>query len=52
MIQPMRRIQFVKREKIDEIIKELEHENVIEEVKGPTEWISNVVMTQRQSQVK
>ena len=45
MIQPMRRIPFARRDKLEEILKELEMEDVIEDVNGPTEWISNVVMT-------
>ena len=45
IIQPQRRIPFAKREKLDEVLSELEREGVIQEVEGPTEWISNLVLT-------
>ena len=44
-IQAQRRIPFAKREALDEILKELESEDIIEEVVGPTERISNLVLT-------
>lgn len=44
-IQPQRRIPFPKREQFEEIIQELEDADIIEPVEGPTEWISNVVLT-------
>ena len=42
-VQAQRRIPFPKRKQFDEIIQELE--DIIEQVEGPTEWISNVVLT-------
>ena len=45
IIQPQRRIPFAKREKLEEVLKELEQEGIIQEVEGPTEWISNLVLT-------
>ena len=44
-IQAQRRIPFAKRDALDEILKELESEDIIEEVVGPTERISNLVLT-------
>ena len=49
-IQAQRRIPFAKREKLDDILEELEAEDVIEEVTGPTEWISNLVLTPKPDQ--
>ena len=43
--QPQRRVPFPKREQFDKILQELEESEIIEPVKGPTEWISNVVLT-------
>ena len=45
VIQPQRKIAFAKREKLDKILDELEQSEVIEHVDGPTEWISNLVLT-------
>jgi len=50
IVQAQRRIPFAKREKLDEILKELEDDDVIEEVKGPTDWISNLVLTPKTDQ--
>ena len=44
-IQPQRRIPFAKREQFETILKELEDADIIEPVYGPTEWVSNVVLT-------
>ena len=44
-IQPQRRVPFPKREQFDKILQELEESDIIEPVEGPTEWISNVVLT-------
>ena len=44
-IQPQRKIPFAKRGPLEEILSELEKEDIIEEVQGPTEWISNLVLT-------
>ena len=49
-VQAQRRIPFAKRIKLDEILKELEEEDVIEEVTGPTDWISNLVLTPKADQ--
>ena len=45
IIQPQRKIPFAKREKLDTILDELEDSGVIEPVDGPTDWISNLVLT-------
>ena len=45
VIQPQRRIPFAKREKLNKVLNELEREGAIENVEGPTEWISNLVLT-------
>ena len=45
IIQPQRKIPFAKREKLDNILDELENAGVIEQVDGPTDWISNLVLT-------
>ena len=44
-VQVQRRIPFPKRRKFDAIIQELENADIIEAVEGPTEWVSNVVLT-------
>ena len=44
-IQPQRRIPFARRHQFEEILKELEEADTIETVHGPTEWVSNVVLT-------
>ena len=44
-IQPQRRIPFARRQQFEEILKELEEADIIETVHGPTEWVSNVVLT-------
>ena len=45
VIQPVRRIPFAKRKKLETVLEELEKEDVIESVEGPTDWISNLVLT-------
>ena len=45
IIQPQRKIPFAKREKFDKVLDELEESEIIETVEGPTDWISNVVLT-------
>lgn len=40
-----RRIPLPKRQQFEEIIQEHEEADIIEQVEGPTEWISNVVLT-------
>ena len=44
MVQPQCRIPFPTRQQFDAILQELEEEDIIEPVEGPTEWISNVVL--------
>ena len=46
MIQPQRRIPFARREQLEleELLIELEAD-VIERVEGPTNWVSNIVIT-------
>ena len=43
-VQPQRRAPFPKREQFDKILQELEGNDIIEPVEGPTELISNVVL--------
>ena len=45
IIQPQRKIPFARREKFDGVLDELEESGVIKPVEGPTDWISNVVLT-------
>ena len=45
IIQPQRKVPFAKRPQLDTIINELEDAGVIEQVEGPTDWISNLVLT-------
>ena len=45
VIQPQRKIQFAKRDKLDTLLNELEHSDIIVEVDGPTDWLSNIVIT-------
>ena len=49
-VQAHRKIPFAKRVQLEEILKELEEEDIIEEVTGPTEWISNLVLTPKEDQ--
>ena len=44
-IQPQRKVPFAKREKLKKLLSELEEEDVIEVVDGPTDCISNLVLT-------
>ena len=50
VVQAKRRIPFPKREKLDEVLQELDEEDITEEVTGPTEWISNLVLTPKADQ--
>ena len=42
--QPLRRPAFSLRDKIEKKLKELLHEDIIEEVNGPTPWVNPVVV--------
>ena len=44
-IQPQRKIPFPKRSKLKTLLQELHREDVIEHVDGPTDCISNLVLT-------
>lgn len=44
-VQAQRRIPFAKRDGLEEVLNELEEEDILEEVQGPTDWISNLVLT-------
>ena len=44
-IQPRRKIPFAKRDKLKKLLQELEDNDVIEHVDGPTDCISNLVLT-------
>ena len=44
-IQPQRKIAFAKREKLSKLLKVLQEEDIIEHVDGPTDWVSNLVLT-------
>ena len=45
MIQPQRRIPFARTELLEELLIELEEADVIYRVEGPTNWVSNIVVT-------
>ena len=45
VVQSQRRIAFARRQKLDKVLHELETADVIEEVTGPTDWVSNLVLT-------
>ena len=45
IIQPQRKIPFTKRKKLNKIFDELEESEVIEQAEGPTDWLSNLVLT-------
>ena len=45
VVQAVRRIPFAKRDKLEKVLQELEEGDVIEPVDGPTDWISNLVLT-------
>ena len=44
-IQPQRKIPFAKRDKLKKLLEELHEQDVIEHVDGPTDCISNLVLT-------
>ena len=44
-IQPRRKIPFAKRDKLKKLLRELEDSDVIKHVEGPTDCISNLVLT-------
>ena len=46
-IQPQRKVPFAKRDKLKKLLRELEEEDVIEHVDGPTDCISNLVLTSK-----
>lgn len=46
-VHVQRRIPFLKKQKFEEIIQELEEGHIIEQLIGLTEWISNVVLTSK-----
>ena len=43
--QKQRRIPFPRRDPLTQMVRELEKADIIEDVDGPTSWISNVVLT-------
>jgi hypothetical protein len=46
-IQPQRKVPFAKRDKLKKLLLELEELDVIEHVDGPTDCISNLVLTSK-----
>jgi hypothetical protein len=46
-IQPQRKVPFAKRDKLKKLLLELEESDVIEHVDGPTDCISNLVLTSK-----
>ena len=52
MIQPQRRIPFARRVQLEELLIELEEADVIERVEGPTNWVSNIVITPKSAPVR
>ena len=45
--QPQRKIPFAKREKFGKILDKLKESGIIEQVEGPTDWLSNLVLTSK-----
>ena len=45
--QPIRRIPFSRREKIEEKLRELEDMDVMENVDGPTKWMNTLVTVEK-----
>ena len=52
VVQPQRRIPFAHRDKLDVLLQELEEAEVIEHVEGPTDWVSNIVITPKTDPTK
>ena len=52
VVQAQRRIPFAQRDKLDALLKELEEGDVIEKVEGPTDWVSNIVITPKTDPTK
>lgn len=46
IIQPERNILFAKRDQLNKILNELEESGVIEQVEGPSDWLSKTDPTQ------
>ena len=44
-VQPQCKIHFAKRSQLEKIPDELESEDIVEKVEGPTDWVSNLVLT-------
>ena len=44
-VQPQCKIPFAKRPQLEKIPDELESEDIVEKVEGPTDWVSNLVLT-------
>ena len=47
--QPMRRIPFLMRQKVENKVEELINSDIIERVKGPTSWVSPLVVVPKPS---
>ena len=47
VIQPQKKTPFVKCDKLDTLLDKLESSDIIEEVDGPANWLSNVVITSK-----
>jgi len=43
VVQPLKRIPFSHRDKLDMLLQKLEKAEIIKIVEGPTDWVSNIV---------
>ena len=44
-VQPQYKMPYAKRPQLEKILDELEFEDIVEKVEGPTDWVSNLVLT-------
>ena len=49
MIAPKREVPIHLRDKFDNLLKELQEQDIIEDVEGPVEWISNPVLAPKET---
>ena len=49
VIQPARKYPYAKRQRLEQAIRRLLSQGVIADVEGPTEWVHNVVVTERKN---
>ena len=49
MIQPARKYPYAKRQRLEQALRRLLSQGVIADVEGPTEWVHNLVVTEKKN---